>query len=69
LRIEGSAIVAQVPMYCGATATPGRPRSTEYAKYSPGALLVDKATEQLFATPGIEALDSGSVEGGFMGQL
>jgi hypothetical protein len=70
LRIEGSAIAAQVLMYCGATAYTWKTAfDPKYAKYSPGALLVDKATEQLFATPGIEALDSCSVEGGFMGQL
>ena len=70
LRIEGSAIAAQVLMYCGATAYTWKTAfDPEYAKYSPGALLVDKVTEQLFATPGIEAVDSCSVEGGFMGQL
>jgi hypothetical protein len=70
LRIDGSAIAAQVLMYCGATAYTWKTAfDPKYAKYSPGALLVDKATEQLFATPGIEALDSCSVEGGFMGQL
>jgi hypothetical protein len=70
LRIEGRAIAAQVLMYCGATAYTWKTAfDPEYAKYSPGALLVDKATEHLFATPGIKSVDSCSVEGGFMGQL
>jgi hypothetical protein len=41
----------------------------EYGKYSPGALLVDKVTEQLFATTSIEAIESCSPDGSFMAQL
>jgi hypothetical protein len=41
----------------------------EYAKYSPGALLVDKATEELFSARGITAIESCSPEKGFMAQL
>jgi hypothetical protein len=70
LRIDGRAIAAQVLMYCGATAYTWKTAfDAEYAKYSPGALLVDKITEELFSTPGIDAIDSCAAEGSFMGQL
>jgi CelD/BcsL family acetyltransferase involved in cellulose biosynthesis len=70
LRLDGRAIAAQVLMYCGPTAYTWKTAfDAEYAKYSPGALLVDKITEELFAAPGIEAIDSCSVEGSFMAQL
>jgi CelD/BcsL family acetyltransferase involved in cellulose biosynthesis len=70
LRVDGKAIAAQVLMYCGPTAYTWKTAfSSEYAKYSPGALLIDKITEELFATPGIETIDSCSAEGSFMAQL
>jgi CelD/BcsL family acetyltransferase involved in cellulose biosynthesis len=70
LRLDGRAIAAQVLMYCGATAYTWKTAfDAEYAKYSPGALLVDKVTEQLFSTPGIDTIDSCAVEDSFMGQL
>jgi hypothetical protein len=70
LRVDGRAIAAQVLMYCGATAYTWKTAyDSEYSKFSPGALLIDKVTEELFATPGIEAIDSCSAEGSFMAQL
>ncbi|MBS0528200.1 MAG: GNAT family N-acetyltransferase [Proteobacteria bacterium] len=70
LRVDGRAIAAQVLMYCGATAYTWKTAfSPDYAKYSPGALLIDKITEDLFASAGIEAIDSCSAEGSFMAQL
>ena len=70
LRVDGRAIAAQVLMYCGATAYTWKTAfSPDYAKYSPGALLIDKITEELFATAGIEAINSCSSEGSFMAQL
>jgi CelD/BcsL family acetyltransferase involved in cellulose biosynthesis len=70
LRLDGRAIAAQVLMYCGPTAYTWKTAfDSEYAKYSPGALLIDKVTEELFATAGIEAIDSCSAEGSFMAQL
>ena len=70
LRVEGRAIAAQVLMYCGPTAYTWKTAfDSAYAKYSPGALLVDKITEELFAVPGIAAIDSCSAEGSFMAQL
>jgi hypothetical protein len=70
LRCDGRPIAAQVLMYCGTTAYTWKTAfDAEFAKFSPGALLVDKVTEELFAQPGIEAIDSCSVDTGFMGQL
>jgi CelD/BcsL family acetyltransferase involved in cellulose biosynthesis len=70
LRVDGRAIAAQVLMYCGPTAYTWKTAfDSEYAKYSPGALLIGKVTEELFAMPGIEAIDSCSAQGSFMAQL
>lgn len=70
LRIDGRTIAAQVLMYCGATAYTWKTAfDSEYARYSPGAVLVDKVTEALFSVPGIDAVDSCAVEESFMGQL
>jgi CelD/BcsL family acetyltransferase involved in cellulose biosynthesis len=70
LRVDGLAIAAQVLMYCGTMAYTWKTAfNPDYAKYSPGALLIDKITEELFATPGIDAIDSCSAEGSFMAQF
>jgi hypothetical protein len=70
LRVDGRAIAAQVLMYCGASAYTWKTAfDAAFARYSPGALLVDKVTEQLLGTPGIEAIDSCSAENGFMAHL
>ena len=70
LRVDGRAIAAQVLMYCGATAYTWKTAfSPDYAKYSPGALLIDKITDDLFSSAGIEAINSCSSEGSFMAQL
>lgn len=70
LCVDGKAIAAQVLMYSGGTAYTWKTAfDADYARYSPGMLLVDKITEQLFADPDIEALDSCSYEDGFMAKL
>jgi Acetyltransferase (GNAT) domain len=70
LRIDGRTIAAQVLMYCGATAYTWKTAfNAEYAKYSPGVLLIDKVTDDLFSTPGIDAIDSCAAEESFMAQL
>jgi CelD/BcsL family acetyltransferase involved in cellulose biosynthesis len=70
LRVNGEAISAQVLMYCGATAYTWKTAfDAKYGKYSPGALLIDKITDELFAGPGIQAINSCAVEASFMGQL
>ncbi len=70
LRVEGRAIAAQVLMYSGRTAYTWKTAfDAEYSRYSPGMLLVDKVTEQLFADSAIEGIDSCSYEDGFMAKL
>ena len=70
LRVDGRAIAAQVLMYCGKTAFTWKTAfDAEFGKFSPGALLIDKVTEELFAEAGIVAIDSCSVEGSFMANL
>lgn len=70
LRLDGRAIAAQVLMYCGTTAYTWKIAfDAEFARYSPGVLLVDKMTEQLFAATDVQAIDSCSAEGSFMAQI
>jgi len=70
LRVDGEAIAAQVLMYCGSTAYTWKTAfSADYGKYSPGVLLVDKITEELFAGPDIKAINSCAAEASFMAQL
>lgn len=70
LRVDGRAIAAQVLMYCGTTAYTWKTAfSPDYAKYSPGALLIDRITDDLFSSAGIAAINSCSYEGSFMAQL
>jgi CelD/BcsL family acetyltransferase involved in cellulose biosynthesis len=70
LRLDGEAIAAQVLMYCGATAYTWKTAfSAAFAKYSPGALLIDKVTEELFSGPDIMAINSCAAETSYMAQL
>ncbi len=70
LRVDGQAIAAQVLMYCGTTAYTWKTAfDANYSKYSPGALLIDRITDQLFAEPGIAAINSCAAETSFMAQL
>ncbi len=70
LRVDGEAIAAQVLMYCGSTAYPWKTAfDAKFSKYSPGALLVDRVTDELFAGPDIQAINSCAAEDSFMGQL
>jgi hypothetical protein len=70
LRVDGEAIAAQVLMYCGSTAYTWKIAfDAKFGKYSPGTLLVDRITEELFAGPDIEAINSCAAEDSFMGQL
>ncbi len=70
LRLDAQPIAAQVLLYCGRTAHTWKTAFDEnYGHYSPGALLVDKLTEQLLSSGEIDAIDSCSPEGGFMTQL
>lgn len=70
LQVEGEVIAAQVLMYCGTTAYTWKTTfSTAFAKYSPGILLLDKITEELFMGSSIQAINSCSAETSFMAQL
>jgi CelD/BcsL family acetyltransferase involved in cellulose biosynthesis len=70
LRVNGEAIAAQVLMYCGTTAYTWKTAfDASYGKYSPGALLIDKITEELFAGSQIQAINSCAAEASFMAQL
>ena len=70
LRVDGEAIAAQVLMYCGTTAYTWKTAfSVKFAKYSPGSLLIDKITDELFAGPDIVAINSCAAEASFMAQL
>jgi hypothetical protein len=70
LRVDGEAVAAQVLMYCGTTAYTWKTAfNAKYSKYSPGALLIDRITEQLFSGPDILAINSCAAETSFMAQL
>lgn len=70
LRLDGRPIAAQVLLYCGKTAYTWKTAfDAEFSKFSPGALLIDKMTEELFSTGGIDIIDSCSAEGSFMASL
>jgi CelD/BcsL family acetyltransferase involved in cellulose biosynthesis len=70
LKVDGRAVAAQVLLYCGTMAYTWKTAfDSDFGKFSPGMLLVDKLSEQLFATGGIEAIESCSPEGGFMSRL
>jgi CelD/BcsL family acetyltransferase involved in cellulose biosynthesis len=69
LRVDGRAIAAQVLLYSGTMAYTWKTAfDADFAKFSPGALLIDKASDELFAS-GIETMESCSTDGGFMEQL
>lgn len=70
LCVNGAVIAAQVLMYCGDTAYTWKTAyDAAYGKYSPGALLVDRITDELLAGPDIRAINSCAAEQSFMGQL
>jgi CelD/BcsL family acetyltransferase involved in cellulose biosynthesis len=70
LRVDGKPIAAQVLLYSGSMAYTWKTAfDAEFAKYSPGALLVDKVTDELFDAQAITAIESCSLESGFMAQL
>jgi hypothetical protein len=70
LRVDGTAIAAQVLLYCGTTAYTWKTAfDVNYAKYSPGALLIDRVTDELFSGPDIFAINSCAAGTSFMAQL
>jgi hypothetical protein len=59
-----------VLMYGGSTAYTWKTAyDAKFSKYSPGTLLVDRVTEELFAGAEIRAINSCAAEDSFMGQL
>lgn len=70
LCVNGEVIAAQVLMYCGNTAYTWKTAfDAAYARYSPGALLADRITDELLAGAEIQAVNSCAAESSFMGQL
>lgn len=70
LRVDGAIVAAQVLMYGGSTAYTWKTAyNAKFSKYSPGTLLVDRVTEELFAGAEIQAINSCAAEDSFMGQL
>jgi CelD/BcsL family acetyltransferase involved in cellulose biosynthesis len=70
LMLDGRAIAEQVLLHCGGTVYTWKMAfDAEFAKYSPGVLLVDKITASWLAEDGITELDSCSSEDGFMGRI
>lgn len=70
LKLNGETIATQVIFFSGSMAYTWKTAFDEdFAKYSPGILLIDKVTELVFADPRIEAIDSCSAESSFMAQI
>lgn len=70
LHVNGEAVAAQVLMYCGTTAYTWKTTfDAQFGKYSPGALLVDKVTDQLLSAADVRAINSCAAEDSFMAQL
>jgi CelD/BcsL family acetyltransferase involved in cellulose biosynthesis len=70
LRIDGKAIAAQVVLYCGTLAYTWKTAfDAHYAKYSPGVLLVDRLTDELFGSHQIASIESCSSEKSFLTHL
>jgi len=69
LRVDGRPIAAQVLLYGGGTAYTWKTAfDAQFAKFSPGALLIDQVTDALFAGA-IAQVESCSADGSFMQQL
>jgi CelD/BcsL family acetyltransferase involved in cellulose biosynthesis len=69
LRVDACPIAAQVLLYCGGMAYTWKTAfNAEFAKFSPGALLVDKVSDALLAS-GVTQIESCALEESFMAQL
>ena len=69
LCVEGKPIAAQVLLYSGTMAYTWKTAfDAEFSKFSPGALLIDKTSDALFAS-GTETIESCSPAGSFMEHL
>jgi CelD/BcsL family acetyltransferase involved in cellulose biosynthesis len=69
LRVDGKPIAAQVLLYSASMAYTWKTAfDAAFAKFSPGALLIDKVSDELFAGD-IAQIESCSSDGGFMENL
>jgi len=69
LRVDGKPIAAQVLLYSGSMAYTWKTAfDAAFAKFSPGALLVDKVSDELLAS-GTTQIESCSSDGSFMENL
>ena len=69
LRVDGRPVAAQVLLYCGTMAYTWKTAfDAEFAKFSPGALLVDKVTDVLLSS-GVTQIESCATQESFMAQL
>jgi CelD/BcsL family acetyltransferase involved in cellulose biosynthesis len=69
LRVDGKPIAAQVLLYSARMAYTWKTAfDAAFAKFSPGALLVDKVIDELLAN-GVAQIESCSSDGGFMENL
>lgn len=69
LRVDGRAIAAQVLLYSGSMSYTWKTAfDAAFAKFSPGALLIDKVTDALLSS-GVERIESCATEDSFMAQL
>lgn len=67
LALDGKPIATQVLLYSGRTAYTWKTAyDARHGKHSPGALLVDSVTEELFGADEIDAVESCSPDGSFM---
>ena len=70
LQIDGKTIATQVLLFSGQMAYTWKTAFDQaYAKFSPGVILIDRATEHLFAKKTIVGIDSCSAESSFMSQI
>ena len=69
LRVDGKPIAAQVLLYCGTMAYTWKTAfDAAFSKFSPGALLVDKVSDALFAS-GVTQMESCATQESFMAHL
>jgi CelD/BcsL family acetyltransferase involved in cellulose biosynthesis len=69
LRLDDKVLASQVMLYCGPHAFTWKIAfDSAFAKYSPGAILVDRLAEMLLSGD-TAMIDSCAVDSGFMGQL
>lgn len=70
LMLDGRTIAAQVLLYCGRMAYTWKTGfDVEYARHSPGAILIDRVTDGLLASGTLDAVESCSHYGSFMKRL